>query len=484
MRDMRWAALALSLGIMVGCTSLTPGSVNQISSLLGQFGLSLKTVDSTTGAEKTYTQADVDTVVDSDGKAVSYKFDDSGKMVFTPNKAGPQTIKVKLKDGTVQQFDIEGKSGGPMQTGDVAFIPDASGQGYATKVAVGSTINVVQEKQTMVNNMAGKRIKVTFGMDKLEGLSKDKIKGIFMERSFAPMDAFNVTASGDLMVDPAFFFTAREFYKINNSYPKVRVVYLNPDNKLVAVVAQMTALPTLPDFTPSKPGEPPPPPISPDKFTAGQTVDLSDATTEEVTSLDAYMQEVGLVNVVAKVGATPPPPNPQEQQQQFTRMKARSVLINLPGAFSAVSTSSIRGIMVGRMERPAMDVMAFRSSTSTSSIRLDPNLVISWFSYYKGPLGGIDSPWIRIWFVDGNVNKVLKFRILTASIPDWLKNINYTPPQPPNPIPQGWMPPPPPVDLIPAGMIVGESAVEASVELLGDPDTYQQNLFNSTLKNP
>lgn len=483
MKQMRWAALALTVGLLAGCPNgVSPGAISKISSLLGEFGLSLKTVDPSTGEEKTYAKGDISQVVDDSGKPIDYSFDADGKMVFRPTKEGEQTVTIKLKDGTSQKFQVNGKSGAAKQTGDVAFIPDASGQGFSTKIAVGGSINAKQERHNAINGMANVRIKVTFGQDKLPGLSKTNIKAVYMDRMRAPMDAVEVTDSGDLKLDPAFFFHAREYFKLNNAYPPIRVAYFN-DNKLTIVVAKMTALPTLPDFTPSKPGDPPPPPIPPEKFTSGQILDLTDSMTDTAASLEAYETANQLMAGVPKVGATPPPPNAGEQQMIFDKMKQYSVLFELGQSYQGLTRASVKGVMVARMGRPAMDIMEI----STSSIRLDPNLVMSMFSYYKGPLEGKNTPWVRIWFTEGTANKILKFRIKTTAVPQWFSSLTYNPPTPPNPIPPGWMPPPPPLDLLGTGHDVAFANLEVNgVETLTvTPDAYKQQLFSDpSNKNP
>lgn len=483
MKQVRWVALALSVGVLAGCPGggVNQSTISQISSLLGEFGVSLKTVDPSTGEEKTYAKEDVSQVVDESGNPIDYSFDAEGKMVFRPTKEGDQTVTLKLKDGTSQKFSVNGKSGGARQNGDVAFIPDASGQGFSTKTAFGSTINAKQERLNAINGMANVRIKLTFGQDKLPNLSKTNIKAVYMDRMRAPMDAVEVTDSGDLKLDPAFFFHAREYHKLNNAYPPIRVAYLN-GTTLTIVVAKMTALPTLPAFTPSKPGDPPPPPIPPESFTAGQTVDLSDSMTDTAATLEAYESANQLMAGVPKVGATPPPPNAGEQQAIFDKMKSYSVLFDLP-VTQGLTKASIKGVMVARMDRPAMDIMEV---TASGSLRLDPNLVMSMFSYYKGPLAGADTPWVRIMFEDGTTKKVLKFRIKTTAIPTWFSGISYVPPQPPSPIPPGWMPPPPPLNLLGTGNAVASASLEvAAVVTVTDPAAYKQNLFSDpNNKNP
>ncbi|HEY9857208.1 MAG TPA: hypothetical protein V6D05_15800, partial [Stenomitos sp.] len=229
MKPWRNAAASLALvTALAGCTgldALSPKTLNQINSLLGEYGLSLKTVDPTTGEAKTYSERDIQSVMGEDGSAIDYKFE-SGKMVFRPKKEGKQKITIRFKDGTTQQFTIEGKQGDTRVNGDVAFIPDSSGQGFTAEVGLGSEINVAQRRQEMQNAMAARRVALTVGGANLTGLTPSSMRALYLDHQKAPVFTYEVTAEGLLKVDPAFFYLAQQYYQHRNEYPLLRVAYV------------------------------------------------------------------------------------------------------------------------------------------------------------------------------------------------------------------------------------------------------------------
>lgn len=487
MKQLRWAALALSATLFVGCTgagtALSPGATNAISALLGEFGFSLKTVDATTGQEKTLTNSDIDSVVDENNKAVPYSFDSSGKLTFKPNKEGASTIKVKMKDGSVQQFNVEGKTGAAKQTGDVAFIPDASGQGYTTKVAVGGTINATEERQTVMNNMADKRIKLTFGEGKLEGITKANFKGMYLDRMRVPMDAIEFTTDGYLKLDPAFFFNAREYFKSVGSYPPIRVAYIKSGTAITVVVGKMAGLPTLPDFTPSRPGEPPPPPIAPDKFTSNQTLDLALGEIKEYPDFAAAETAMGGAMNVVGVGATPPPPDPT----MLANINKYGVSFNLP-ATAGLTKANVKGMMIARHDRPVMDILTLEASGSGLFFKLDPMSGIDYLQTYRFAMNKQFSPFLRIFYMNGTTPAVLAIRVKKTVLDGgWWNAITFPNVTPPNPIPPNWMPP------MPGPEILANNAPVPSVDLevfpktfanMTELDLYRRSLIASDSINP
>lgn len=498
MKQLRWVGIALSVGLLTGCpgvANLNPNTINQINALLGEYGISLKTVDPSTGTAKTFAEADIDSVIGEDGKPIAYKFE-SGKMVFRPTKEGQQKITVKFKDGTTQQFTIEGKQGDTRTSGDVAFIPDSSGQGFTTEVGIGTEINVQERHQQLQNAMATKRIKLTFGGAAIDGLTPLTLKAVYFDRMKLPNFAY-VVESGALKVDPNPFFMAREYQERNGSYPMIRVAYME-GTTLKVVIAKMTSLPQLPNFEPPKPGEVPPPPPAPDAFTSNQTLNLDSSLTESYAgkTLAQYETENQLLVNVPRPGEAPPPPSATEQAAIREKINQYAVTFDVPD-LAGVASASVKAMFVGKMDRPLVPMapdqppvlIDLLSISSTGSIKLDPMMVHNIYGYWKGQLQGNTSnfPWVRIYYATNTGAKVVKFRFKPTG-PSWFVTpANWTPPTKPAdwPATEPWMPPPPPIDAFGANRLALNAELEFDLVTSAPAlETYRTNLRNATGPNP
>lgn len=479
MKNLRWVGVALSVGLLTGCpgANLDTNTLQTINALLGEYGFSLKTVDPTTGAAKTFAEADISSVVGEDGKAIAYKFE-SGKMVFRPTKEGAQKITVKFKDGTTQQFTVEGKQGDTRVNGDVAFIPDGSGQGFTTEVGLGTTIDVKARHDAFIDQMAAKRVKLTFDDAGIEGLTAQTIKGVYLDRMKIP--PFNyVVESGALKLDPNVFYMAREYHRQNGSYPLLRVVYTK-NTSLEVVLAAMSVLPQLPEFTPAKPGEVPPPPPSPDKFASDQSLDLDIKLAETLgpITLEQYEATTQLQTTVPKPGEAPPPPNATEMAAIQEKLNETAVTFEV-SSLSGVSTSSVKAMWVGKQDRPLFDLLGINS---TGNIKLDPHMIQNAFLLWNGPLARSTSnfPWVRVYVQDSGGAHVYKFRLKAASTPTWFMNpTGWTQPQPGQPAP------PFPLDAFGVGRLVGNTDLEFdTIPSAPALETYRNTLRNASGENP
>ncbi len=483
MRHIRWIGVALSIGLLTGCPGglgLNPETLDQINSMLGEYGLNLKTVDPSTGEARTYQAADVSQVVGEDGKPIDYKFD-GDKMVFRPGKEGQQRITVKLKDGTTQQFTIEGKQSDARMTGDVAFIPDGSGQGFTTEVGIGQAINVRERHGAIMDQMASKRIKLTFGSENLAGLSPDMIKAVYFDRMKLPPFTYAVV-DGVLKVDPMHFFMAREYQKHSGSYPMVRVGYMK-DGKLMVVLAAMADLPQLPDFTLPQPGQAPPPPPGPDAFASDQTLDLEIKMSESLDmTIEAYETEKQLQTNVPRPGEAPPPPSDTEQAAIREHINEFGVTFNV-STLAGVGATDVKAMFVGKMERPMMDLLSIGTG---GEVKLDPMMIGHAFQLWYGPLSSntTNAPWIRIYFQDGSGGHVAKFRFKANTVPTWFSGpIGWDPPVRSDAI--GWFPPQPPFGVFGTGNTVSGTDMEiGALETAVSLDTFRTNLRNKTGPNP
>lgn len=408
MKQYRWVALALSAGLLTGCPGLTnninPNTISQLNALLGEYGLSLKTVDPTTGEAKTYAEADITSVKDEKGNKIDYKFE-GGKLVFRPVLEGNHKIFVTLKDGTTQQFTIEGKKTEKADerfSGDVAFIPDSSGQGYTTEVGIGTTIDVEARHDAFLNQMAAKRVKVTFGGGQLTGLSAASIKAVYLDHQKAPHFAYEVTSEGALKLDPPFFFLAKQYYEHRQEYPLLRVAYLN-GGTLTVIVAKLTSLPKLPDMPKPQPGSPPPIPPGPDQFEANQTLDVAVAGSETPTDLATYEQQTGLQ------GQLPPPGGfqPTDPNQDAFRQQMLANAITLPVVLP--TGSKVGAYWVGRMMRPGMDVL----EVTSTGVKVDPMLFLQLRAYQVAVLKNDTTfPWVRLAYAKATGGwEVTRFRL-------------------------------------------------------------------------
>ncbi len=500
MNQLRWVALALSAGLLTGCpgvANLNPNTLGTLNSLLGEYGLSLKTVDPTTGQAKTYAETDITSVKDEKGNKIDYKFE-SGKLVFRPVLEGNHKIFVTLKDGTTQQFTIEGKkteSPDARFSGDVAFIPDSSGQGYTSEVGIGTTIDVEARHDAFLNQMATKRVKVTFNRAPIEGLTPLTIKAVYFDRQKLPMHAY-VVESGVLKIDPQVFFLAREYQEAVGKLPMVRVAYLNAGTPTV-VLADLSVLPSLPEWQPPQPGEPVVPPPPPEAFTDNQSVDCSVSFVEQPTgTLEQYELDNGLQVNVPKPGEAPPPPDQGEMQEIREKINQYAVTFNVPD-LATVSSASVKALFVGKEERPIAPmgpglpprIIDLLSISSEGAIKLDPMMIFHLHGYWNYRLAkGSDYPWIRVFYNNGT-DKVVRFRFKAANQSNfsWFTGLNWTPmPKPADwPADQPWMPPPPPFDLLGANRVVVDTDLDVGINLTpGTLDTYRTNLKNASGHNP
>lgn len=240
-------------------------------------------------------------VTDEDGKPIAYSFDASGKIVFRPNKPGKQTITVELKDGTKRQFVIEGKEGDSPILGEVGFIPDASGQNVSSKVAIDGKVDPVQEQREQQQPFAGKRIRLTFDGQGLAGAQPGSLKSLLFDKMEFPIFAAQIVEGGKLDVEPQVFFFVRDYKSRMGQYPLLKVAF-NYQNKVRIVKAKLSSLPELPEGQPES--------ARPEQFKSGQTLNVAlEGTPEDVTDLNAYLQNSG----ASKIGAPPqqgqqPPP--------------------------------------------------------------------------------------------------------------------------------------------------------------------------------
>ncbi len=457
MQHYRWLGVALSVGMLTGCPAglgLNPQTIDQINSFLGEYGLSLKTVDPTTGESRTYTQSEIAQVIGEDGKPIDYKFE-GGRMVFRPKKEGIQRITVMFKDGTTQQFTIEGKKADGRLDGDVAFIPDGSGQGFTTEVGIGREIDVKARHDAMLDQMAAKRVTLTFAGAPLEGLTPETIQAVYFDRMKLPPFTYQVE-NGKLKVDPNHFFMAREYQKHHGALPPVRIATTSGE-QLRVVLAMMAALPQLPEFTPAKPGEVPPPPPGPEAFVSGQVLDLAITRFETVAmTLLQYEQDRGLQTQVPRPGETPPPPS-SDEQETFRSEAAEYALTFEVGALAGVEAAEVKAMFVGKMERPVAVVEPNKPArvidllgiSPEGAITVDAMVLAQAFQLWYGPLNAnaSDTPWIRIFHEKGGIRRVTAFRFDGAA-PDWFRSPDergWAPPSRPVPADPFWMPPPPPL---------------------------------------
>jgi len=492
----RWLGVALSVGLLTGCPAglgLNPQTMDQINSFLGEYGLSLKTVDATTGEPRTFTASEVSQVVGEDGKPIDYKFED-GRLVFRPTKEGAQRITVIFKDETRQQFMIEGKKADGRMTGDVAFIPDGSGQGFKSEVAIGGAIDVEARHGAFLQQMAGKRVTLTFAGTNLEGLTPQTIKGVYIDRMKLQPFTYAVV-DGALSVDPNHFFMVREYQARHGAFPLIRVAYAQ-EGKLVVMLASMASLPELPAFTPSRPGEPPPPPPGPESFKAGQKLDLEIKLRESLEkTLLEYETEKDLKSSVPKPGEAPPPPNVAEQDAIRDRIRSFGVTFKVP-ALAGVPLGNVKAMFVGKMERPVapmepnqpprpIDLLAIGAGGEVS---LDSMMVGHAFQFWYGPLNksGSDFPVIRIVYVKDNARRVAAFRLKSG--PAWFTSpgaVGWTAPAKPGDADARWMPPPPPFGSFGQNQVVETADLDtADYPMPKTLDEFRQELLGKSAVNP
>lgn len=496
MRNYRWLGVALSVGLLTGCPAglgLNPQTMDQINAFLGEYGLSLKTVDATTGEPRTFTESDVSQVVGEDGKPIEYKFED-GRLVFRPTKEGAQRITVIFKDDSRQQFTIEGKKADGRMSGDVAFIPDGSGQGFKSEVAIGGAIDVEARHDAFLQQMAAKRVTLTFATLNLPGLTPDSIRGVYIDRMKLQPFTYAVI-DGALKVDPNHFFMAREYQARHGAFPLIRVAYAQ-DGKLVVVLAAMASLPELPAFTPSRPGEAPPPPPGPDSFKSGQKLDLEIKLRESLDkTLPQYEAEKQLESSLPKPGEAPPPPNQTEQTAIRDRIRAYGVTFKVP-ALAGVPVANVKAMFVGKVERPVaplepnqpprpIDLLAIGAGGEVS---LDSMMIGHAFQLWYGPLNqsGSDFPVFRIFYTKDNASRVAAFRFTSA--PPWFTTPNatgWTAPAKPGDAPSLWMPPPPPFGSFGQGHVFETSDLEvADYSMSRTLDEFRQELRGKSPVNP
>lgn len=496
MRKYRWLGVALGVGLLTGCPAglgLNPQTMDQINAFLGEYGLSLKTVDATTGEPRTFTENDVSQVVGEDGKPIDYKFE-GGRLVFRPTKEGAQRITVIFKDETRQQFTIEGKKADGRMSGDVAFIPDGSGQGFKSEVAIGGAIDVGARHEAFLHQMAAKRVTLTFAGTNLEGLTPQTIKGVYIDRMKLQPFTYAVV-DGALSVDPNHFFMAREYQARHGAFPLIRVAYAQ-EGKLVVMLASMASLPELPAFTPSRPGEPPPPPPGPESFKAGQKLDLEIKLRESLDkTLLEYETEKDLKSSVPKPGEAPPPPNATEQNAIRDRIRTYGVTFKVP-ALAGVPIGSVKAMFVGKMERPVapmepnqpprpIDLLAIGAGGEVS---LDSMMVGHAFQLWYGPLSksSFDFPVIRIVYVKDNARRVAAFRLKSG--PTWFTSpsaAGWTAPAKPSGADAYWMPPPPPFGSFGQNQVVETTDLDtAEYPLTETLDQFRQELSGKSAVNP
>jgi hypothetical protein len=456
MNHYRWLGVALSVGLLTGCPAglgLNPQTFEQLNAFLGEYGLNLKTVDPSTGEARTYAESDIQSVVGEDGKPIDYKFD-GGRMVFRPTKEGAQRITVTFKDGTTQQFTVEGKKSDSRMNGDVAFIPDGSGQGFNTEVGIGREIDVEARHGDFLAQMAAKRVALTFAGAPLQGLTPESLRAVYFDRMKLPPFTYAVD-NGVLKLDPNHFFMAREYQRHTGSYPMIRVITEN-GGQLQVMLAVMSELPELPDFTPPQPGAVPPPPPGPDAFKSGQVLDLGIKAVESLTmTLEQYEQDRGLQTNVPRPGELPPPPSTEDRDALRAKIEAHAVTFTIP-ALAGVNRTDIRAIFVGKMPRPLAPTapdqppvpIDLLDISSDGSIKLDSMLIGHAFQLWYGPLNAntSDMPWIRVFSVKDGTRKVTAFRF-PASGSDWFTSPTATGwilPTRPGDADDRWIPPQPP----------------------------------------
>jgi hypothetical protein len=484
------------VGVLTGCPGglgLDPQTFEQINAFLGEYGLNLKTVDPSTGEARTYSESDISQVVGEDGKPIAYKFD-GGRMVFRPTKEGAQRITVTFKDGTSQQFTVEGKKSDSRMNGDVAFIPDGSGQGFNTEVGIGREIDVEARHGDYLSQMAAKRVALTFGGAPLPGLTRESIRAVYFDRMKLPPFTYQVE-DGVLKLEPNHFFRAREYQKQHGSYPMVRVAIAS-DAKLKVVMAAMSSLPQLPDFTPAKPGEVPPPPPGPEAFASNQSLDLEIKLSESFAmTLEQYEQEKGLLTNVPKPGETPPPPSQQEQDAIRAGIAEYAITFQVP-ELAGVRPADVRGMFVGKMPRPmmAMDpnqppvALDLLDITPEGNITLDSMMIGHAFQLWYGPMNANNAatPWIRIYYVKDAQNHVTAFRFNGAG-PSWFTSPNatgWTAPAKPGDADVHWMPPPPPFGSFGKTQPVVTSVERFHYTTTDDARTFAEKLRGYPGPNP
>jgi|GEM_PF-1917153 hypothetical protein len=416
-----WKIAPLSVTLLVGCTALqtgglspgavNPSTLNAVNNLLGQFGFSLKTVDPNTGTAKTLSQSDVTTVTDDSGNPVQYSFNSNNQMVFRPNKAGQQNIRVTLQDGTVQQFQVNGQQASDPnaapQTGEVGFVPDASGQDFSAQVAVGGTVDVAGQFQQQHQQAISNRVTVTFGGTGISGLTANTIQAVYFDRQKLPPFAYSVDATGDLQLDPQTFFLAQRYSKDNGGLPPVTVAY-NNGSTLTVVVANLLALPNLPTFTPPTPGQPAPPPPPPGQFTGGQFIDTTIVSTDTPTNLATFESANNIFVKLPTPGKAIPAPLPPGQDPFVKKLNQYAVTI--PGLLPGTAQTAVKGVWVGRFARPG----AVLNVGATGDISVDPNLIFEVRAYqtlvYKDTTN-TQFPWVRVAYANGQGQVVVaKFR--------------------------------------------------------------------------
>lgn len=480
----RWLGVALSVGVLTGCPgglNLNSQTMEQINSFLGEYGLSLKTVDPSTGEARTYAESDISQVVGEDGKPIDHKFE-GGRLVFRPSKEGAQRITVTFKDGTSQQFTIEGKKADGRMTGDVAFIPDGSGQGFNTEVGIGREIDVEARHDAFLALMATKRVQLTFEKTTLTGLSRESLQAVYFDRMKLPPFTYMVE-NGVLKLDPNLFFMAREYQKHTGSYPMVRVAMSNGSD-LKVVLGVMSGLPKLPDFTPPQPGAVPPPPPGPEAFESDQVLDLGIKAVETLPgmTLEQYELDRGLQTNVPRPGELPPPPSDADRDAIRAEIDAHAVTFTVP-ALVGVNRTNVRAMFVGKMERPLVPTapdqppvpLDLLDISAEGNIKLDSMLIGHAFQLWYGPLNASasDMPWIRVFYVKDGVRKVTAFRF-PGSGPAWFTSPTATgwilPEQPSSDPDNRWMPPPPPFGSF------GKDKAEAS------PDTFTYTFTDGDLQ--
>lgn len=471
MKRFAWVAVALSAGLLTGCPDLmTAKNIEAINSALAEYGFSLKTIDEKTGQEKAFTNQDVEGVYAEDGTKIEHSFDANGKLIFRPKKEGEQQVRVKLKDGTVLPLKVEGKKGETRMTGDAAFIPDSSGQGFTTEVRVGGSIDVKARHDAIQSEVASSRAKLLFGA---EGLKPATLRAVYVDRQKLPPFSYAATEDGNVMVDLSAFFFVKHYQAQFGKLPPVRVAYQASD-KITVVVATLATVPELPEFNPPKPGEPAPPPPRPDQFKAGQEIELENRAVVQANSLAAYEQENSVRDEFAAPGEAPPPP-PAANEDPLLKIQqyAPKFEIGLVG----VTKDKIRMLVVGKQVRPNFDLVDIDGS---GHVKLDPMLLYSIRMEQfriKQQTGTATMPNLRIFYESNTGIKERKFTLKPVPDNHWLPM--WAPfPQPGQPFF------PPAMDRLPQNqtvLVTELDIVGVDAPVVGDLKLHIQNTILSSM---
>ncbi|MEB3186850.1 MAG: hypothetical protein VKP72_05345 [bacterium] len=490
MRRLTLGLLALSLA---GCTNLSPSQINQASKLLAQFGLSLKTVNAETGEEEILDKQDIKSVKDDAGKAIDYAFDDSGKMVFRPNKPGKQTVTVELQDGTQREFELEGQEGDSPIEGEVGFIPDAVGQNVTSEVAIGGKVDVVRKQKEQQQQFADRRVHLTFNGGGLEGLRPETLAAVFFDLNQLPYGAAMVEPDGTLKMAPEVFFMVRAYREKMGSFPTLTVAYKRPDIGQVQIIkAELDSLPSLPKIEPAQGGVL----LKPEMFATDQKLDLLIIDDQLATSFEEYKRDNGLMGPVYAGAPEIKPLTPEQQAAQQQQQLNRTVLLKL--ARPGLQAQAVKAVFIGRFDAPIGAPLIVASDDRGVSFR--PEYVFALATARKRLFDNREFPWTRVAYIDGNVLKVWRFRPMTP--PTWFGGLDrFTGPMPliqtDGPIKPGTggaMPEIPwnlPNLVLPRFEDLGPnpafeaSAVESQVPMVVDNlDRYRMDLLQSGDRNP